>query len=74
MTQDPAHLLDVLGWKKLSYQRLMNKAVLMYKTLHALMPAYLISKFIHRSETTTYNLRNTQMSLAMPQPRTNYAW
>ena len=33
-----------------------------------------ISKFIHRSETTTYNLRNTQMSLAMPQPRTKYAW
>jgi len=29
-------------------------------------------KFIFRNDTTSYRLRNSEMRLALPQPRTNY--
>ena len=37
-----------------------------------LVPDYLSSHFIFRSGTLTYNLRESDFSLAIPQPRTNY--
>ena len=37
-----------------------------------LVPDYLSSHFIFRSDTLTYNLRESDFSLAIPQPRTNY--
>jgi len=34
-------------------------------------PDFLSSHFIFRSDTLTYNLRDSDCSLAVPQPRTN---
>ena len=35
-------------------------------------PDYLSYKFIFRNDTTSYRLRNSEMRLALPQPRTDY--
>ena len=35
-------------------------------------PDYLSNKFIFRNDTTSYRLRNSEMRLALTQPRTDY--
>ena len=37
-----------------------------------MVPDYLSSHFAFRSDTLTYNLRESDFPLAIPQPRTNY--
>ena len=58
-------LLRALGWRRLYYQRLEQKAILMNTTLHGMTPDYLRSRFVYR-------LRNTENKLVLPQPRTDY--
>jgi len=45
---------------------------MMFKTLNGQTPDYLSNKFIFRNDTTSYRLRNSEMRLALPQPRTYY--
>ena len=45
---------------------------MMFKTLNGETPDYLSTKFIFRDDTTSYRLRNSEMRLALPQPRTDY--
>ena len=40
--------------------------------LNGQTPDYLSNKFIFRNDTTSYRLRNSEMRLALPQPRTDY--
>jgi hypothetical protein len=42
----------------------------MYKTINKLAPEYLQNLFLFR--TTDYNLRNAEMKLNLPKPRTDY--
>ena len=65
-------LFRALGWRKLKYQRLESAAVMMYKSLHGMTPEYLSSRFVFRNDVTSYQLRNTENKLALPQSRTNY--
>ena len=66
-------LFRALGWHKLKYQRLESAAAVMtYKSLHGMTPEYLSSRFVFRSDVTSYRLRNTENKLALPQRRTNY--
>jgi len=44
----------------------------MFKTLNGETPDYLSTKFIFRNDTTRYRLRNSEMRLALSQPRTDY--
>ena len=44
----------------------------MYKIVNRKVPDYLSSHFAFRSDTLTYNLRESDFSLAIPQPRPNY--
>ena len=53
-------------------QRLFAKAIKMFKILNGETPDYLSNKFIFRNDTTSYRLRNSEMRLALPQPRTDY--
>ena len=53
---------------KLDRQRLVDKSIMMYKIVNRMPPDY----FFFRSDTLTYNLRESDFSLAIPQPRTNY--
>ena len=61
----------MVNWVKLDRQRLVDKSILMYKTVNRMVPEYLSSHFAFRSDTLTNNLRETDFSLAIPQPRTN---
>ena len=65
-------LFSRLHWKNLRNQRLFAKAVMMFKILNGQTPDYLSNKFIFRNDTTCYRLRNSDMRLALPQPRTDY--
>ena len=40
--------------------------------LNRVVPEYLSSQFVFRSDTLTYNLRESDFWLAILQPRTNY--
>ena len=44
----------------------------MYKIVNNMVPEYLCSRFVFRSDTLTYNLRDSDSTLAIPQPPTNY--
>ena len=60
-----------LHWKNLRNQRLFAKAAMMFKILNGQTPDYLSNKFIFRKDTTSYRLRNSEMRLPLPQPRTD---
>ena len=64
-------LLRMVNWVKLDRQRLVDKAILMYKIVNRIVPDYVSSHFAFRSDTLTYNLRESDFSLAIPQPCTN---
>ena len=65
-------LFRALGWRRLHYQRLEQKSILMYKTLHGMTLDYLRSRFVYRDNARAYRLRNTENKLVLPQPRTDY--
>ena len=65
-------LFRALGWRRLYYQRLKQKSILMYKILHGMTPDYLRSRFVYRDNVSAYRLRNTENKLVLPQPRTDY--
>ena len=65
-------LFRALGWRRLYYQRLEQKSILMYKTLHGVTPDYLRSRFVYRDNVSAYRLRNTENKLVRPQSRTDY--
>ena len=63
-------LLNRLNWDNLSTRRKKLKATLMFKIIKGLSPEYLRDLFSIRS--TKYNLRDSEIKLNLPKPRTNY--
>ena len=47
-------LFRALGWRRLHYQRLEQKSILMYKTLHGMTPDYLRSRFVYHDNVSAY--------------------
>ena len=67
------YLFKELGWKNLECQRQkIGEAVMVYKSLNGLVPDHLRSRLVDLSSVTNYQLRNTEASLAIPMPRTNF--
>ena len=66
------NLFRALGWPKLKHKRLVSTSIMMYKTVHGMTAEYLRSRFVSRDDMSSYQLRNTENKLALPQPRTNY--
>ena len=64
------HLFELLGWKNLASLQQIQRATMVFKSLHGLAPGYLCSKFERRE--TAYNLRDSENKLNVPLPRTNY--
>ena len=62
----------MVNWVKLDRQRLVDKSILMYKIVNRMVPDSLSSHFAFRSDTLTYNLRETGFWLAIPLPRPSY--
>ena len=67
---DAGHLFKLLGWKNLAFQQQIQRATMVYRSLHGLAPNYLSSKFERRE--VAYNLRDSENKLNVPLPRTNY--
>ena len=66
-------VLESLGWETLEKRRLRNKAVLMYKILNDHSAPNLKQLFNKRNEAqTSYNLRNNQTDITLPNPKTEY--
>ncbi|KAL9973623.1 hypothetical protein ACROYT_G020101 [Oculina patagonica] len=63
-------LFEILGWKNLARQQQIQRATMVYRSLHGLALEYLSSKFEKRE--TAYNLRDSENKLNVPLPRTNY--
>ena len=63
-------LLNRLNWDNLSTRRKKLKATLMFKLIKGLSAMYLQDLFSIRS--TPYNLRDSEIKLNPPKPRTNY--
>ena len=59
-------LFRALGWRRLYYQRLEQKSILMYQTLRGMTPDYLRSRFVYRDNVSAYLLRNTENKLVLP--------
>ena len=58
------HLFELLSWKNLASQQQIQRATMVYKSLHGLTPDYLCSKFERRE--TAYNLRDSENKLNVP--------
>ena len=66
---DASLLLESLGWKNLSTQHNLQKALLVYKSIHGLArPEYLLSKFVNHNNITPYSLHDSANKLAVPLP------
>ena len=67
-------LLHAMSWKNLNDRHKMNKSVLMFKILNNHSAPNLKDTFITRDINlgTNYNLRNADINLSVPKPRTEY--
>ena len=66
---DAGHLFELLGWKNLASQQQIQRATMVFMSLHGLAPDYLYAKFERRE--TAYNLRDSENRLNVPLPHTN---
>ena len=65
-----SELFENLKWSKLVHQRAVSKAIMMHSIVNNTAPEYLTSRFVRRCDLTSYNLRENEYKLAVPQPRT----
>jgi len=63
------NLFRALGWRRLYYQGLEQKTILMYETLRDMTTDYLRSRFVYRDNVSAYH---TNTKLVLPQPRADY--
>ena len=65
-----SELFQNLKWSKLVHQRIGSKAIIMHSIVNNTAPEYLTLHFVHPCNLTSYNLRENEYKLAIPQPRT----
>ena len=57
----------MVNWVKLDRQRLVDKSILMHKIVNNMVPDYLSSHFVFRSDTMTY-IGTSRLALHSPVP------
>ena len=67
---EAGHLFELLRWKNLASQQQIQRAIMVYKSLHGLAPDYSYSNF-ERQE-TAHNLGDSEHKLNVPLLQTNY--
>ena len=67
-----SELFQNLKWSKLVHQRAVSKAIMMHSIVNNTAPEYLTSRFVRRCDLTSYNLRENEYKLAVPQPVLNF--
>ena len=65
-------ILKSLGWQDLATRRLINKGCWVYISLNNLTPNYLSELFVPVDQVHSYNLRNHDVNLSLPKPKTDY--
>ena len=67
-----SELFQNLKWSKLIYQRVLSKAIMMHSIVNNSVQEYVTSRFGRRRNLTSYNLRENEYKLAVPQPLTEF--
>ena len=67
-----SELFQNFKWSKLVRQRAVSKAIMMHSIVNNIAPENLTSRFVHPCDLTSYNLRENEYKLAVPQPRTEF--
>ena len=67
-----SELFHNLMWSKLVHQCVVSKAIIVHSIVNNTAPKYLTSRFVRRCDLTSYNLRENEYKLAVPQPRTEF--
>ena len=62
-----SELFQNLKWSKLVHQRAVSKAIMMHRIENNTAPEYLTSRFVRRCDLTSYNRRENEYKLAVPQ-------
>ena len=65
-------LLSKLGWSSLKDKRNKQKALLMFKIMNGMTPAYLEDIFTRNIGRSVYNLRISRRNVALPAVKTDY--
>ena len=65
-------ILTNLEWSNVAIRRSKQILVMMHKIMHNSAPSYLIDKFSRVMDTTHYNLRNNDINLKFPNPKSEY--
>ena len=68
--EDVGYLFELLRWQNLTRLHEIDKATMVYKSLHGLAPECLRSGFTTRE--LAYNLKDSENKLCILLPRTNY--
>ena len=69
---EPKKVQQAKVFKFCSYHRAVNKAIMMHSIVNNTAPEYLTSRFVRRCDLTSYNLRENEYKLAVPQPLLNF--
>ena len=63
-------LLSELGWSNVKKRRNQQKALMMFKIMNGMTPAYLEDTFSNNIGKSVYNLRTSRWNLALPAVKT----
>ena len=72
MTVVLVKLFQNLKWSKLLHQRAVSKAIMMHSIVNNTAPEYLTLRFVRRCDLTSYNLRENEYKLTVPQTCTEF--
>ena len=61
--EDAGYLFELLGWKNVARPHEIEKATMVYKSLHGLAPEYLCFRFAIQE--TVFNLRDSENKLCI---------
>ena len=66
-----SELLVELRWRALAHERRTKKGIMMYKVLNNLAPEYLKDLFRETNQVHDHDLRNSDLNLLPPKPKSN---
>ena len=69
---EPKKVQQAKVFKFCSYHRAVSKAIMMHSIVNNTGPEYLTSRFVRGCDLTSYNLRENEYKLAVPQPLLNF--
>ena len=69
---EPKKVQQAKVFKFCSYHRAVSKTIMMHSIVNNTAPEYLTSRFVRRCDLTSYNLRENEYKLAVPQPLLNF--